>query len=81
MSNKTKLICFISKTLGVRDNGTDSPEDFDPDKTVYDMRVERIEKGTIAILTEESDSKNFLVMINSDFYWVESGSFVFCQPS
>ena len=81
MNKKTKIIYFTKDTLGIRDDENITVEDFDMDETVYDMQVKRIFSGTIAILTDRKSSSGSLIMIDNDFYWVESETFILLDSS
>ena len=81
MNKETKIIYFTKNTLGIRDDENSSIEDFDMDETVYDMQIKRIPSGTIAVVTDRASSSASLIMIDSDFYWVEPSAFIFLDSS
>ena len=51
----------------------DGDEDFDPDKTIYNMRTKNIKSGTILIVVEECPSSlSSLVLVDKELCWVQS---------
>ena len=48
-------------------------EEFDPDKTIYNMRTKNIKLGTLLVVVEScSSSASSLVLVGEELCWVQS---------
>ena len=67
---KSKLAVIIEDTLALSDS-SESARDFDPDKTVYDLKTSPVKKGELVIVIEECNKTNqALILIDDELYWV-----------
>lgn len=67
---KSKLGIVTEDTLALSDS-SESSRDFDPDKTVYDLKTIPVKKGELVIVIEDCDKTNqTLILINEELYWV-----------
>ena len=69
-----KLVRLNSETYAISDNGKDE-EKFDPDKTIYDLRLKSINEGEFAIcIKDEKISMNSMILYEGEIFWVATES-------
>tara|TARA_A100001015_G_scaffold313996_1_gene422521 strand:- start:81 stop:335 length:255 start_codon:yes stop_codon:yes gene_type:complete len=69
-----KLVRINSDTYVFHDKGIDEPE-FDPDKTIYDLKIKSITVGEFAICIEnESESFNSMILYEGELFWIATDS-------
>jgi hypothetical protein len=70
MYDKNTLARISKDCLAIIDNGREQ-EDFDPDKTVYDLKTKSITNGSIVIFVDkESGGLSSLILCEGELYWV-----------
>ena len=71
---KSKLAVISKDTLAISDDN-EEPKDFDPDKTVYDLKTKNIKNGQLVILIKScSESLTTLILVENELFWVTSDS-------
>ncbi len=69
-----QLVRINSDTFVFHDKGIDEP-DFDPDKTVYDLKIKSITVGEFAIcIANELESFNSMILYDGELFWVSTES-------
>ena len=69
-----QLVRINSDTFVFHDKGIDE-EDFDPDKTIYDLKIKSITVGEFAICIEnEAESFNSMILYDGELFWISTES-------
>jgi len=71
---RNKIIVITEDVVALEDNR--KLDDFDPNKTIYDLKTESIRKGEHAILVEhkENDS-SALILYGGKLLWIFAGRY------
>ena len=71
---KSKIVTLNEDVIGLHED-CDANKNFDPDKTIYDLKTKSIKNGTAVILIRTcEDSRSSLIMIDNDMFWVQTKS-------
>ena len=73
MSNrKSKIVILAEDVIGLHQS-SENNEEFDPDKTIYNLKTKSIKRDTAVILVQTcNSSKSSLVMVDNDLYWIQT---------